>query len=168
MGAHYVEGNVVLEVENPEVACADEDLAMALKLAKAELAESSVDDVEVSCSVVPENARRLGSGSRRLAGSISFAYKIRMASAAEASAIATRISSETEEDFANLIQSHLPEGHSYNVRVLSMDATAVVVIITTTATTTEEVEEIDSHARSSAVLGPVAMAVIAASLVFSQ
>jgi len=157
----------VLEVENPEEACLDEDLATAVKLAKAELAGSDPESVDLSCNV-QEGARRLDGNSRRLAGSIEFVYRIEVASAEAASSLADKISSEDPDAFASLIEKHLPEGSSYDIKVLSMSATAVVVTITTTATTTEGEELSDSLAPAPAVLRPVAMAVIAVSMVFSQ
>jgi len=158
----------MLEVADPVAACEDADLADAVKLAKAELAKVDAEKVEVACSVVPEDARRLGIGSRRLAGSVEFSYRIAVDSAEAASTMAAKISEEEVDDFAALIVENLPEGSSYDIKVLSMSATAITVTKTTTTTTTEGEELDDSHAHSPAALGSTALAVIAAALVLSH
>jgi len=154
-----------MEVEDPEAACADDDLHTAVKMAQAELTKADAENVDLTCGVV---SRRLGSGGRRLAGSIEFSYRIAVASAEAASAMADKISNHPPEDFAALIQSKLPEGSSYDIKVLSLSATAIMVTVTTTATTTEGEELDDSHARAPAALGSFAMALTAASLMVVQ
>jgi len=110
-----IQGTVVLEVEDPSLACADAALDEAVLEGLAAAAQRPRDAVEVSCSVEPADARRLtgsagpaAGGARRLTGSVTFAYRIRMETAEAAEGAAQRIIAPKK--LAKLIESHLPEG----------------------------------------------------------
>merc|ERR1712039_990831 len=159
---HIVEGSVDLEVENATAACADQSLADAVLKSKAKLAQVPETAVEVTC--VENNQRRLGSNGRRLAEKVSYNYKITVDSAEEANGLVDTINNMSTDDMAKGIQDEMP-ADSDQIKVTGKTASAIVVTMTTTTTTAGEVEEPDdSHARNPAVLGSVAMAVIAATL----
>merc|ERR1712039_198686 len=163
---HVVEGTVDLEVANATAACADQSLSDAVLKSKAKLAKVPETAVEVTC--VENNQRRLGSKGRRLAEKVSFNYKITVASAEEANGLVDTIDNMSTDDMAKGIQDEMPAG-SAQIKVTGKTASAIVVTMTTTTTTAGEVEEPDdSHARNPAVIGSVAMAVIAATLALTQ
>lgn len=150
-----------LTVADPQAACLDDGLAEAIRKAQAGLAKTDVSNVEVTCSVV-------GAGGRRLAGSISFSYTIAVASADAASQAAAAIEGASEEQMKALIEAELPSDHSYEIQVTGISARAIVVTVTTTTTAEAEEELDDSHARTTAALGSIPMALaIAAAVVWS-
>jgi len=164
MEVHYVEGTVTMEVDDPEAACKDDTLMTAFKGATAGLAGGSADDVEATCSVA---TRRLGSESRRLAGSIEFKYRIAMASEEAASKLMSAIAAAPVEDLTKLINAALPADHPYAIEVTGKSEPSMIVVTLTTTTTAEVDEERrDSHARTPVAFGSFAIALIAAS--FSQ
>merc|ERR1719277_773665 len=104
---YFVEGKVVLEVDNPTEACQSEDLTYAVRQTQAEIAEVDVLQVTADCNVVPEEGRRLSSDSRRLAGAVEMVYRIRVESPEEAEAIAATIKGTTTEAFAEKLRKHV-------------------------------------------------------------
>lgn len=108
---------------------------------------------------------------RRLAESVSFEYTITVANATVAASIAEQIKTTNVTDLAAKIVSHLPSNSTFK----SLEVTAVTseaATITTTTTIGQKAgggdEFDDSHARTPAALGSLAMAVIAASLTLSN
>jgi len=151
-----------MEVDDADAACADDDLATAIKDTKAEYGGVDSGKVDLSCSV---QGRRLGSDSRRLAGIIEFTYRIEVASAGAATTLAATLASTDPTEIEGKIRSYLPEGSTINFTVRSLTARAVTVTITTTSTVTAGEDLDDSHASMTTVLGPFAMALIALSFV---
>merc|ERR1711948_144563 len=120
---------------------------------------------ELSCSA---SGRRLCSDSRRLEETIEFAYRIEVVTASAASTLAETLAAADPAAVEAAIRSHLPDGSTFNFTVTRISARAVTVTITTTSTVTAGEELDDSHASRPMSLGPVAMALIAASLMVFQ
>jgi len=164
--AHYVEGTVTMQVEDPEAACKDAALLSAFREAAAGLVGGTSADVEAACSVV---ARRLRSDSRRLAGSIELAYKIATASEEAAGTLMSKITAMPVATLTELINDALPADHPYTITVTGKSEPTMIVVTLTTTTTIAEVEEPnESHARRPAVLGSAMMAVLAAAWMSAQ
>lgn len=163
-----MKGQTDLEVDDAPVACSDEALTEAMQKAKAQIAQVELAAVRVVCA---PKQRRLSSNGRRLAETASFMYWITMASAADAENIANVIEAMPMETLAEKIQAELPAYSVFQVKVTGSSAAASVetVTITTTTTTLYGIEDLDdSHARTPAAFGSVAMAVIAATLTLSH
>jgi len=157
-----------MEVADPEAACKSDTFLGAFKTTAAGLSTSvSADDVEVACTVL---TRRLSGESRRLAGNIELAYRIPLSSADAASKLVTAIVDMPADTLTKAINEALKDtGFTVTVTGKSVPTT---IVVTLTSTTTEDlpIEENpnESHARGPAVLGSAVVAVVAATLMFSQ
>jgi len=152
-----------MEVPNAEAACNDNVLLSTFRQTTATLVGQGLEKVEVSCRVV---SRRLSSGSRRLAGSVEFAYRVATPSKEAADALITAVSAVPAGDLTQLINDALPADHAYTVTVTGKSEPTRVVVPLTSATTTPEVyEELpDSHAHTPAALGSFIVALIAVTI----
>jgi len=149
-----------MDVEDAEVACKDDVLLSTFRQTTATLVGQALEDVEATCSVV---TRRLSSDSRRLAGSVEFAYRVAMPSEEAANTLITAVSAVPIETLTQLITDALPADHTYSITVTGKSE-PTVTLVTLTSTTTVGLEDglYDSHARTPAALGSFAMALIAA------
>jgi len=150
-----------MEVQDAEVACNDDVLLSTFKETTATLVGRSLEDVEATCSVM---SRRLGSDSRRLAGSVVFAYKVSMPSEEAADTLVTAVSAVPVATLTQLINDALPADHASTITVTGKsEPTKIAVTLTSTSTTPRGDEELDdSCARTPAAIGSFAVALIAA------
>merc|ERR1712113_521082 len=128
---------------------------------------ASVADNAVEVICVPKGS----SDSRRLAETVSFMYKITVASATAATELADQIKGSDKAVLAEAISSHLLEGSPFKGNITVLEITAQAVVVTITTTTTPEKgngsggdELSDAHARTPAALVAFSMAAIAATL----